>query len=298
MTTTTPTLEFFDDPSAFLAAADAFLAAEPVLVTVVTTVTQRCVEGSLGAGAAPRWWATVRDAEGGPVVAVAMRTAPGGASPPYVTAMSDAAARLLAGTLAARGEHVTQVNGALPASQVLAEETARLSGGVAQVREHTRLHLLGALVEPTPMSGRLRAATADDVATCLAWWEAFEVDAAEQAGRAEADAPLEPQDEATMLARIDRGALVLWEDEDGEVVHLTGVNPPSYGVVRIGPVYTPPEQRGRGFAGATVAAVSADAQREGHRVCLFTDQANPVSNRLYATLGFEPVVDMAHLEVV
>lgn len=296
MSPTSPTLEFFDDPTTFLAAADAFLAADPVLVTVVSTVTERCAAGNLARGAAPRWWVTVRDDPAGPVVAVGMRTAPGGASPPYLTAMSDDAAMALARALVERGEAITQVNGALSAVRVVAEETARLAGGSAQVVEHTRLHLLERLAQPAATRGRLRPAGPDDVALCLDWWEAFEIDAAAQSGRP-AVAPLEPQDEASMLARIGRGGLFLWEDERGDVVHLTGANPPSYGVVRVGPVYTPPGQRGRGYASATVAAVSAAAQEQGHRVCLFTDQANPVSNKIYAAIGFVPVVDMAHMEV-
>ena len=32
----------------------------------------------------------------------------------------------------------------------------------------------------------------------------------------------------------------------------------------------------------------------GARVCLFTDQANPTSNRIYAALGYVKVVDMAN----
>ena len=36
---------------------------------------------------------------------------------------------------------------------------------------------------------------------------------------------------------------------------------------------------------------------DGSRVCLFTDLANPTSNRIYAALGFRPVVDMANLVV-
>jgi predicted GNAT family acetyltransferase len=31
----------------------------------------------------------------------------------------------------------------------------------------------------------------------------------------------------------------------------------------------------------------------GHRMCLFTDRDNPTSNKIYAALGYEPVVDMA-----
>ncbi|MDX6374309.1 MAG: hypothetical protein QOD98_3297, partial [Nocardioidaceae bacterium] len=35
----------------------------------------------------------------------------------------------------------------------------------------------------------------------------------------------------------------------------------------------------------------------GTRVCLFTDQANPTSNKIYAAIGYEPVVDMANLVI-
>ena len=34
---------------------------------------------------------------------------------------------------------------------------------------------------------------------------------------------------------------------------------------------------------------------QGARACLFTDQANPTSNKIYAALGYRPVVDMANL---
>ena len=32
-------------------------------------------------------------------------------------------------------------------------------------------------------------------------------------------------------------------------------------------------------------------------MCLFTDQANPTSNKIYEALGYRPVVDMAHFVV-
>ena len=38
-------------------------------------------------------------------------------------------------------------------------------------------------------------------------------------------------------------------------------------------------------------------QAEGARVCLFTDQANPTSNKIYAALGYQPVADMANLVI-
>jgi predicted GNAT family acetyltransferase len=78
------------------------------------------------------------------------------------------------------------------------------------------------------------------------------------------------------------------------VVHLTGANPPSFGVARIGPVYTPPEHRGRGYAAASVHEVSRQIRDSGARACLFTDQANPVSNALYQRLGYVAVADQVN----
>jgi predicted GNAT family acetyltransferase len=67
---------------------------------------------------------------------------------------------------------------------------------------------------------------------------------------------------------------------------------PAAGVVRVGPVYTPPALRGRGYAGAVTGAVTSAAIAAGAReVVLFTDLANPTSNALYRRLGYQPVTD-------
>ncbi len=291
-------VEITEDPAVFLAAAEAHLAHDPVLTTVVSSVTHRAqaeIARGLPAPDHPRWWAVVR--EGAEVVGVAMRTAPFAPYPLFVLPMPDAGARALARTLHARGEVVGGVNGALPAAQALADETALLVGGAASVWEHTRLFELGDLVEPAPVPGRLRAATDDDTDLALAWFGAFSADAAEQAGRVGESFMGEHHTREEMAARIAAGRIWFWEDESGECVHLTAANPPSFGVARVGPVYTPKEHRGRGFASAGVAGVSRELVAAGVRVCLFTDQANPTSNKIYQAIGFRPVVDMANLAV-
>jgi GNAT superfamily N-acetyltransferase len=185
------------------------------------------------------------------------------------------------------------VNGAVPAARVLAQASARLQGRSATVWEHTRLFELGALVEPAPVPGRLRTATDEDTDLCLGWFLAFAADAAEQAGRGHEPGEGEYFTRDDMRERITHGRVRLWE-VDGEPVHLTGFNPPSFGVARVGPVYTPREHRGRGYASAGVAAVSRELLDRGVRVCLFTDLANPTSNRIYQALGYRAVVDMAN----
>lgn len=292
-------LEFVTDPAAFLEAASSHLAADPVVTTVIASVTER-----LACQPQPDlpycWWLLVRD-DAGVVVGVAMRTAPFAPYPLYVLPMPDDAAVGLARALRERGEEVAGVNGALPASRLVAEETARLAGGLprreARVHTHMRLFELGELVVPPAPAGRLRAATRDDDELCLAWFHAFDRAAAEQAGRSGTHGVSETFTRDDVRARIDDELIWLWEDAAGTPVHLTGANAPAHGVSRIGPVYTPGEHRGRGYASRAVAEVSQRYVDQGVRCCLFTDQANPVSNRVYERLGYRAVVDMANFVV-
>ena len=88
------------------------------------------------------------------------------------------------------------------------------------------------------------------------------------------------------------GSLYLWED-DRAVVSLAGVRGPTPRGIRVGPVYTPPEARGRGYASALVAGAS-QAQLESGRtfVFLFTNVENSTANRIYQAIGYEPVRDI------
>ncbi len=70
------------------------------------------------------------------------------------------------------------------------------------------------------------------------------------------------------------------------------ITSPVAGVVRIMSVYTPPEHRRRGYASACVAAVSTWARAQGVDTCvLYTDLANPTSNKIYQAIGYRPVED-------
>ncbi|MGW5666957.1 GNAT family N-acetyltransferase [Micromonospora sp. NPDC003776] len=295
----TPRLQFLRDPGEFLAAAGAHLAADPVVSTVVTTIAHRLSAQRADGLALPErdWWLVVRDAAGA-VVGAGMRAAPFAPYPPFLLPMPDEAAVALATTLHERGEEVLGVNGALPAAELCAAELARLSGGRVEVAQHTRLHELGELIPPSPVPGHLAVATEDDLELATEWFAAFMGDADEQAGRPRGASAHEVPDRTDMLRRIRLGRVWFWLDEAGRRVHLTAANPPAFGVARVGPVYTPPAERGRGWASNAVAEVSRRILAEGARACLFTDQANPTSNKIYAALGYRPVVDMANLVIV
>ncbi|MBC2933206.1 GNAT family N-acetyltransferase [Nocardioides sp. zg-1228] len=294
------TLEFFATPQPFLDAAGGLLAAEPVLGSVIASVSERTAR-ELAAGhdswaevgaTFERWWVVVRDASGA-VVSAAMRTAPFAPHPTFSMPMDDGAATALATALHARGELLGGANGALPGAAVLARVSAELTGGEVVADKGTRLWEATSVEAPPAPDGRLRLATEDDAELVLAWFRAFHEEADEQAGREPDPDSGEHNTLDSVLVRIREGVEWLWELPDGTVAHLTGAGLPSYGVSRIGPVYTPKEHRGRGIASYVVGELTRRGLEAGHRMCLFTDRANPTSNKIYAALGYEPTVDMA-----
>ena len=95
--------------------------------------------------------------------------------------------------------------------------------------------------------------------------------------------------------RGDGAGELLWE-VDGEPVAQAAARAVVAGMSRIGPVYTPPEHRGHGYAAAVTAAAARWALGSGARhVLLYTDLANPTTNRLYPRLGFRPRYDALEL---
>ncbi|MGD7704792.1 GNAT family N-acetyltransferase [Microlunatus sp. Y2014] len=286
-------LDLQPDRAHFLTRTGDWLAGDPVRNTIITSLAHRT-----DARPAPgSWWLSVHDHRGH-VVGAGMRTAPGGRRPPYLVAMPDAATSQLAELLLARAEVITAVNGHDTTTRRFADHVAGATGQVVSEHMLTRLHEVRTVLPPTRPPGELRRPTSGEVDLVTDWLADFTAESDAQGGRSEADRdPILPAPTRSEVARrIDGGELWVWSD-GSRPVHLTGFRPPSYGVARIGPVYTPQEFRGHGYAGATVAELSARLLGEGNRVCLFTDQANPVSNQLYAKLGYEAVTDTVGLHL-
>ncbi|MEV0894191.1 GNAT family N-acetyltransferase [Promicromonospora sp. NPDC050262] len=295
-------VELFDDPATVLDVAGDLLAAQPVVWSVVASVTRQAARSFTPGGPPPEhpmWWAAVREHDA--VVGVSMRTMPHPPHTVWVPDLPEDAARLLARaaldrTARAGDAPLTSANGPVTAVRAFTDEVRRTTGGTVRADRPERLWEASRIVRPTPPpSGRARLATLADLDVVTAWFDVFHTEADAQAGRAP-DEDAEPLRIGGARERIEEGAVWLW-DVGGEVVQLTGARPPSFGVVRIGPVYTPREHRGRGYARALVADVAQRVLDDGHRVCLYTDKGNPVSNRVYAAIGFEPVLDQVNLVV-
>ncbi|WP_034265867.1 GNAT family N-acetyltransferase [Actinospica robiniae] len=171
--------------------------------------------------------------------------------------------------------------------------TAR-TGNQPRAAERQRLYRLERLVAPDPApAGRIRPADSGDVPLVARFLEEFwaEVDYTQPPGSL-----VNPQRVAQ--ARIEEGLFRVWCDGADRVVSLAGHAPIVAGAGRIGPVYTPKDARGQGYAGAATAAVCRALLDDGaEEVLLFTDLANPTSNALYQRLGFRPVGDRIRLEL-
>jgi hypothetical protein len=138
-------------------------------------------------------------------------------------------------------------------------------------------------------SGSWRFAEERDRPLLSRWMRNFQEEALPASSHLEEVEPLVDR----WIRRIGR-TLYVWEDGEGpvSVVGVGGATPNS---IRVGPVYTPPEHRGRGYATTLTASASQDQLDRGRRFCtLFTDLANPTSNRIYRVIGYEPVYDMDH----
>jgi predicted GNAT family acetyltransferase len=143
------------------------------------------------------------------------------------------------------------------------------------------LYELGTLCPPEPPpAGRARVADTRDLEVGIRWYSAFQ---------AETLAPVTDV-EPFVRERLDDGRLWLWDDETGGPVSLAARTTAVAGVARVAPVYTPPEQRRRGYGAAVTAACTADALERGtERVVLFTDLSNPTSNAIYQQIGYRPI---------
>jgi RimJ/RimL family protein N-acetyltransferase len=204
-------------------------------------------------------------------------------NPPYDLLLSVVPdADELVAALREHGAAVPGVHGAVETVDRFAVAWTAGSALRATTAMEMRLFALGTLKPPDPPPGRARAAGAADLDTAMAWLAAF---------TEELHLPATEQ-ESRVRRQIQERRLWLWEDEDGAPVALAGRNAAAGGVARIGSVYTLPERRGRGYAGAVTAACSADALDRGvERVVLFTDLGNPAPNAVYQRIGFRALSD-------
>lgn len=159
--------------------------------------------------------------------------------------------------------------------------TSRTGRAIAKRQEQGIYALTSVSPVPAP-AGNHRPAGVRDLDLLVEWYRVFHIEAEPGAVWNEERA------REGIFRSIEEGAESrVWLWDDNGPVSLSGYGGPTPNGIRIGPVYTPPEIRGRGYATALVAAQSAWLLEHGHRFCfLYTDMANETSNAIYRRIGY------------
>lgn len=238
------------------------------------------VRAAVDQGAAMEWMAVVRDETA--VRLIALRR------PPYhlvacepagpCPAASEALCRSLASAFPAA---------AFPGVIAPAGLAERLAKGMASRigRQPRRTHEMSVLTlrQPAPLSepdGRFRQAADSDRLLLAAWHTAFGREC--RVGGRNAGASL-----AHVDALLRAGRQFVWENGAGVPVSMAEYGRDLPHGMAVAAVYTPPEERGRGYATALVTALCRRVLAMGKAyVCLFVDDRNPISNHVYEKIGF------------
>jgi predicted GNAT family acetyltransferase len=267
---------YHDGAVGFLAAADPFFRSDPFSANVIAVVADRIATG-MQPDSGDNLWVTVEDGTG-KVLGVVMHTPPHAV---FLSRMPDEAAAAVAHALADAGREVPGANGACDATTSFARVWTARTGQPSVLVTAMRMYRLGELRRPAQTPGAAIVANEPGDAALVAEWLAAFHD------EAQPHAPI--LDWVGIAERLVAAAQVhLWLDASSPVA-LAAVSAPVVGVVRVGPVYTPPRFRRNGYGAAVTAAATAAALAEGaEQVVLYTDLGNPTSNSIYQAIGFEP----------
>lgn len=196
-------------------------------------------------------------------------------------AATPAAFHLLIDDLWGDGWQVPGVNAPKPLAQTFAAAWQAMTGQHAQVDGELRVFELRSVRWPPMPTGYIRRALPEDEPLVWQWYCDFISEAV----------PNDPMPSRPNVRRsLTQGNIFLWDDGGPVCLVARGrALPHGYSV---GPVYTPPALRGRGYAAACTAAASQALLDAGAQFCtLFTDLANPISNKIYQRIGYRPVCD-------
>lgn len=206
-------------------------------------------------------------------------------TPPFKLVLSKAqdlgAVMLIAEDLQNYSEPLPGVSGLVAEVETFLQAWQKLTGQVYRKVLDMKIHQLTQVKPVATANGYLRPATESDRPLLLAWFTAF---------AAEIGEVVSLNAEQAVNAGLKRQSIFLWED--GIPVSWASGSRSLPTAARIGPVYTPPEHRRKGYATACVAALSQKLLDEGCDRCfLFTDLANPTSNHIYQEIGYQPMCD-------
>lgn len=268
-----------DDPAAFLAAATPLLLADEARHNLILGLAGTLRDHPSHYPDYALWLAE----DGQDVVGAALRT------PPHKLVLGRPRDDSALAALAARiDDELPGVVAAVPEAEAFAAAWAARTGASVRTNRAQGVFAVEQVQMPTGVPGRMRAAQAAEKPLLLEWWRAF---AEEALGESPDDDSV--ADAVDRRLEADGAGVSLWVDD--RPVSVASFGNPTPNGIRIGPVYTPPERRRRGYASALVAELSERLLAERRFCFLFTDLANPTANRIYEQIGYRRVCEAAEI---
>lgn len=213
------------------------------------------------------------------VVGVALQTPPHALN---VTRMPQEALEALADALATIRPNLFGAVGPREVVAAFYECWSRRTGATITRNKDLWLYELGTLRAASVAGGYAAFATEEDFELCVQWRSDFSNELGLPLGNPESDT----------RDRIAQRNLLLWKAD--ETVAMAGARAITPTAARIGPVYTPPDARRKGYASGVVHALSKHLLDTGRTSCfLFTDADNTGANDVYIKLGYRKIGEFA-----
>lgn len=151
-----------------------------------------------------------------------------------------------------------------------------------------RLNKINETLEHSP--GTWRYAEECDSSLVEKWFNLFESDTG---------MPISPNEHVKKRVAmfLKEQEVFLWENK-GRVVSMMKKSRPSMNGVTVSMVFTPKEERRKGYARTLVTAVSIELLKDFDFCVLYTDIMNPTSNKIYREIGYKRIADSVHLGIV
>jgi GNAT superfamily N-acetyltransferase len=271
------------DVQTFLVEAGSFLAEREAEHNLLFGICSQLGRDPMPFGGGPPYFAISEDE--GRVIGAAIRT------PPHNLVLSEtddlAAIEPLVRDVRDAVDLLPGVLGPRKAASAFVRVWCDRAGGGATITMQSRIYRASTATPPGGIAGAMRPYRDEDRALTIRWFDAFVREALPE------EAVSDPSEEQIRRRLADPdGGMRLWED-DARPVSLACFGSRTPNGIRIGPVYTPPELRGKGYASVLVGQMTAALLDGGHRYCfLFTDVSNPTPNSIYQRIGYEAVTDV------
>ena len=212
------------------------------------------------------------------ILGAALQTPP---HPMVLTDMANSAICLLVEYLRQHQIEIYGARGPMQPARLFTALWKQMDKAELSPRVELKLYSLQEVKHKVRGEGRLVQATEEHFEQVHAWIKAFSKEVSLPAGG--------PSKERIAF-RVQQGEYFFWQVGDALTCVLAKNATPNHGVSHIGPVYTPPEHRGHGYATDASAVLSQVILDEGASYSsLFADLHNRSTNKIYQMIGYEEI---------